>query len=64
MNRPGRFGAKLTVSIGVATFPEDGRVARGLVDYADAALYDAKARGRDAVSVTGSGGSASNSTVV
>jgi diguanylate cyclase (GGDEF)-like protein len=64
VNRPGRFGAKLTVSIGVATFPEDGRVARGLVDYADAALYDAKARGRDAVSVTGSGGSASNSTVV
>jgi diguanylate cyclase (GGDEF)-like protein len=53
--RPGRFGGKLTVSIGVATFPEDGRVARGLVDFADAALYAAKARGRDRVSLTGAG---------
>jgi diguanylate cyclase (GGDEF)-like protein len=47
--RPGRFGAKVTVSIGVATFPEDGRVSRGLVDMADAALYAAKAAGRDRV---------------
>jgi diguanylate cyclase (GGDEF)-like protein len=59
-HRPGRFGGRLTVSIGVATFPEDGRVARGLVDFADAALYTAKARGRDAVSLTGTG-SANNS---
>jgi diguanylate cyclase (GGDEF)-like protein len=61
INRPGRFGGRLTVSIGVGTFPEDGRVARGLVDYADAALYAAKAQGRDTVSLTGSG-SASNRT--
>jgi diguanylate cyclase (GGDEF)-like protein len=47
--RAGRFGAKNTVSIGVATFPEDGRVARALVDIADAALYKAKASGRDRV---------------
>jgi diguanylate cyclase (GGDEF)-like protein len=49
--KQGRFGVRTTttVSIGVATFPEDGRVARGLVDTADAALYEAKAAGRDRV---------------
>ncbi len=47
--RTGRFGAKNTVSIGVATFPEDGRVSRALVDTADAALYEAKRTGRDRV---------------
>jgi diguanylate cyclase (GGDEF)-like protein len=52
-HRPGRFGGRITVSVGVATFPEDGRVARGLVDFADAALYSAKADGRDRVAVAG-----------
>jgi diguanylate cyclase (GGDEF)-like protein len=49
--KQGRFGVRTTttVSIGVATFPEDGRVARGLVDTSDAALYEAKAAGRDRV---------------
>jgi diguanylate cyclase (GGDEF)-like protein len=47
--RTGRFGAKNTVSVGVATFPEDGRVARALVDTADAALYEAKRSGRDRI---------------
>jgi diguanylate cyclase (GGDEF)-like protein len=51
--RPGRFGGRTTVSIGVATFPEDGRVARGYVDTADAALYMAKAQGRDRVVAAG-----------
>jgi diguanylate cyclase (GGDEF)-like protein len=51
--RPSRFGARTTVSVGVATFPEDGRVARGLVDTADAALYQAKAQGRDRVVAAG-----------
>jgi diguanylate cyclase (GGDEF)-like protein len=51
--RPGRFNVRTTVSAGVATFPEDGRVARGLVDTADAALYAAKAQGRDRVVVAG-----------
>jgi diguanylate cyclase (GGDEF)-like protein len=53
-HRAGRFGERLTVSIGVATFPEDAKVARGLVDMADAALYAAKAAGRDRVVVAGS----------
>ncbi len=51
--RPSRFGARTTVSAGVATYPEDGRVARGLVDTADAALYQAKAQGRDRVVAAG-----------
>ena len=51
--RPGRFGDRLTVSIGVAAFPEDGAVPRALVDAADAALYAAKAEGRDRVTVAG-----------
>lgn len=51
--RPGRFGDRLTVSVGVAAFPEDGALPRTLVDAADAALYTAKAEGRDRVTVAG-----------
>ena len=47
----GRFGDRLTVSVGVATFPEDGAAPRLLVDAADAALYSAKAAGRDRVTM-------------
>ena len=43
------FRAKTTISIGVASFPDDARVARGLIDMADAALYAAKDQGRDRV---------------
>jgi len=42
-------GRTATVSIGVSTFPEDGGGVRALVDAADAALYRAKAEGRDRV---------------
>jgi diguanylate cyclase (GGDEF)-like protein len=55
--RPARTGVTekpfTTVSIGVATFPEDGEALRALVDAADAALYAAKAQGRDRVVVAG-----------
>jgi diguanylate cyclase (GGDEF)-like protein len=51
--RPGRFGDRLTVSLGVAAFPEDGALPRTLVDAADAALYTAKSEGRDRVTVAG-----------
>ncbi len=53
MARPGRFAWRTTVSIGVASFPEDGRMGRSLVDMADTALYVAKARGRDRVMAAG-----------
>jgi diguanylate cyclase (GGDEF)-like protein len=49
--RPGPVGDRLTVSVGVATFAEDGATPRALVDAADAALYAAKAQGRDRVSL-------------
>jgi diguanylate cyclase (GGDEF)-like protein len=48
--KPGALeGRTTTVSIGVATYPEDGQGVRALVDAADAALYEAKAQGRDRV---------------
>jgi diguanylate cyclase (GGDEF)-like protein len=53
--RSGRFGGPLTVSIGVATFPDDARTASTLMERADAALYAAKAKGRDRVEVTSAG---------
>jgi diguanylate cyclase (GGDEF)-like protein len=39
---------RVTISVGVATFPEDARELAPLVDCADAALFAAKKRGRDA----------------
>ena len=51
-HRAGVLG-RTTISIGAATFPQDGRAARALVDTADGALYAAKAAGRDRVSLAG-----------
>lgn len=39
----------VTASIGIASFPEDGRTAEDLIHRADEALYWVKTRGRDGV---------------
>ncbi|MFL5262702.1 MAG: diguanylate cyclase [Anaeromyxobacteraceae bacterium] len=39
---------RVTISVGLATFPDDARELAQLVDCADAALFAAKKRGRDA----------------
>ena len=40
-------GRKMTLSIGVATFPEDADDAEAIIAVADEALYQAKREGRD-----------------
>jgi diguanylate cyclase (GGDEF)-like protein len=47
----GRSMGMLTVSIGVAVFPDHGVSPKELMAAADAALYEAKRRGRDQVVV-------------
>ena len=42
-----------TASLGIATFPDDARTPHELLELADAALYRAKAEGRDRVAVHG-----------
>lgn len=42
-------GGAITVSVGVAQFPEGGATAEALIMNADAALYQAKKEGRDRV---------------
>ena len=42
---------KITTSVGIATFPEDGKSVSVLIEKADAALYTAKRRGRNTVCV-------------
>ncbi len=42
-------GGRVTISIGVACFPGDARDLATLIDCADAALFAAKRKGRDAV---------------
>ncbi len=42
-----------TASQGISAFPEDAKEPIALVDTADVALYKAKARGRDKISVAG-----------
>lgn len=41
--------AEITVSVGVATFPEHGDTPEAIIASADAALYEAKRRGRNRV---------------
>ena len=45
----GREGGSVTVSLGVAVFPEHGGIASELIARADTALYAAKRGGRDRV---------------
>jgi diguanylate cyclase (GGDEF)-like protein len=40
---------KITISMGVATFPEDGKDFNDLVSVADQRLYKAKQAGRNAI---------------
>ncbi len=47
----GTGSVSLTLSIGVATFPDDARRPDALVESADRALYASKRRGRNQVSV-------------
>jgi diguanylate cyclase (GGDEF)-like protein len=42
-------GGRVTLSGGVATFPEDSRCSVGLIRCADQALYEAKAAGRNQI---------------
>ena len=46
-------GGSLTVSVGIATFPDDADGSRELVDAADHALYRAKQEGRNRVVAAG-----------
>jgi diguanylate cyclase (GGDEF)-like protein len=45
----------VSISVGVASFPEHGDDAQGIISRADAALYQAKRRGRDRVVLASSG---------
>jgi diguanylate cyclase (GGDEF)-like protein len=50
---PGEEPVRLTVSIGVSSYPQHGASFSALVEAADQALYEAKQAGRDRVVVAG-----------
>jgi diguanylate cyclase (GGDEF)-like protein len=50
-------GIRITSSMGIAQFPDDGEASRELLEAADAALYAAKRRGRNRVATEASGAS-------
>jgi diguanylate cyclase (GGDEF)-like protein/PAS domain S-box-containing protein len=49
----GQVLGRITASVGISAFPGNGRTAEELVRAADAALYQAKAEGRDRVVAAG-----------
>jgi diguanylate cyclase (GGDEF)-like protein len=51
----GQTLAAITLSMGIAAYPEHGASADELLDAADAALYEAKSGGRNRVSVAAAG---------
>src|SRR6266545_4803510 len=51
--RPGHQGVRLTVSLGVACYPEHATSTAELLRAADTAMYEAKRRGRDRVMTAG-----------
>ncbi len=51
----GQTSGTITISLGVAIFPQHGSSGEAVLQAADAALYKAKAEGRDRVVVVGQG---------
>ncbi|HNQ36064.1 MAG TPA: sensor domain-containing diguanylate cyclase [bacterium] len=48
-------GGNLTISIGLASYPDDGQTSRQVLEKADARLYEAKRLGRNRVVMAGRG---------
>lgn len=48
-----RLSHKITASMGIASFPEDGNTVHDLIASADSALYEAKRHGRNTVWLSG-----------
>ncbi|HMB70803.1 MAG TPA: GGDEF domain-containing protein, partial [bacterium] len=48
-------GMKITTSMGISQFPEDGETTRELLEFADNSLYQAKRTGRNRVSIASAG---------
>jgi len=44
---------KLTISLGVSTYPEDGKTGEAIIEAADRGLYMSKTSGRNKVSIAG-----------
>jgi len=63
-----RYGEKtlprISISIGLACFPEHGTMPQDLLKAADNALYDAKAKGRNQVCVAGASDPATKAPVI
>lgn len=49
LDKPHQFFQKVTISLGVASFPEHGLSSLEITQSADLALYQAKAKGRNCV---------------